>query len=172
MESSRPVQGEISSRTLIRIPFCGLAYKDSGDLAAWIELSLVPASVRQRFRSLLSTSPVFPGNVLNVNAIATLSRRTPEALQRASRTKQGRRSGKSSPVGCPARAQRADPCRRRIPQATAGNRRCPRPCWYVSGSAKLLSLQRLPWSEAERDASGLRCPELRTTFSEALAWSS
>ena len=52
--------------------------KDSGDLAAWIELSLVPGLGGQRLRSLLSTFGL-PGNVLNATR-AQLSRVVPEAL--------------------------------------------------------------------------------------------
>src|SRR6266508_3901391 len=52
--------------------------KDSGDLAAWIELSLVPGLGGQRFRSLLSTLGL-PGNVLNATR-SQLCRVVPEAL--------------------------------------------------------------------------------------------
>ena len=51
---------------------------DSGDLAAWIELSLVPGLGGQRFRSLLSTFGL-PTNVLNATR-SQLCRVVPEAL--------------------------------------------------------------------------------------------
>src|SRR5258706_11436114 len=51
---------------------------DSGDLAAWIELSLVSGLGGQRFRSLLSTFGL-PTNVLNATR-SQLSRVVPEAL--------------------------------------------------------------------------------------------
>ncbi len=52
--------------------------KDSGDLAAWIELSLVPGLGGQRFRSLLSTFGL-PTNVLSATR-SQLCRVVPEAL--------------------------------------------------------------------------------------------
>ena len=52
--------------------------KDSGDLAAWIELSLVPGLGGQKFRSLLSAFGL-PGNVLNATR-SQLCRVVPEAL--------------------------------------------------------------------------------------------
>src|SRR5258708_27301346 len=52
--------------------------KDSGELAAWMELSLVPGLGGQRFRSLLSTLGL-PGNVLNATR-SQLCRVVPEAL--------------------------------------------------------------------------------------------
>src|SRR5437879_5741022 len=52
--------------------------KDSGDLAAWIELSLVSGLGSQRFRSLLSTFGL-PTNVLNATR-SQLCRVVPEAL--------------------------------------------------------------------------------------------
>src|SRR6266702_3362335 len=51
---------------------------DAGDLAAWIELSLVPGLGGQRFRSLLSTFGL-PTNVLNATR-SQLCRVVPEAL--------------------------------------------------------------------------------------------
>src|SRR2546430_9409772 len=52
--------------------------KDSGDLAAWIELSLVPGLGGQRFRSLLSTFGL-PTNVVNATR-SQLCRVVPDAL--------------------------------------------------------------------------------------------
>src|SRR6266581_9666 len=51
---------------------------DSGDLAAWIELSLVSGLGGQRFRALLSTFGL-PANVLNATR-SQLCRVVPEAL--------------------------------------------------------------------------------------------
>jgi len=51
---------------------------DSGDLAAWIELSLVPGLGGQRFRSLLSTFGL-PTNVVNATR-SQLCRVVPDAL--------------------------------------------------------------------------------------------
>src|SRR5229473_1060362 len=51
---------------------------DSGDLAAWIELSLVSGLGGQRFRSLLSTFGL-PSNILNATR-SQLCRVVPEAL--------------------------------------------------------------------------------------------
>lgn len=54
---------------------------DSGDLAAWIELSLVPGLGSRRFRSLLSAFGL-PANVLGATR-AQLSRAVPESLAAA-----------------------------------------------------------------------------------------
>jgi len=54
---------------------------DSGDLAAWIELSLVPGLGSSRFRSLLSAFGL-PANVLGATK-AQLSRAVPEAIAAA-----------------------------------------------------------------------------------------
>src|SRR5438128_10887524 len=51
---------------------------DSGDLAAWIELSLVSGLGGQRFRSLLSTFGL-PTNILNATR-SQLCRVVPEAI--------------------------------------------------------------------------------------------
>src|SRR5712664_1244052 len=90
--------------------------KDSGDLADWIELSLVPGLGGQKFRSLLSTFGL-PGNVLNATR-SQLCRLVPEAL--ASGILERNRGADVEKA-----LQWAAPCRRRIPKATPRNRRSP-----------------------------------------------
>src|SRR5204863_7359763 len=76
---SAGARGRHRSEPLITVPFCEAScMKDSGDLAAWIELSLVPGLGGQRFRSLLSTFGL-PGNVLNATR-SQLCRVVPETL--------------------------------------------------------------------------------------------
>src|SRR5258708_720294 len=72
-------KAEISCRTPDQDPVRGASrMNDSGDLAAWIELSLVSGLGDQRFRALLSTFGL-PTDVLKATR-SQLSRVVPEAL--------------------------------------------------------------------------------------------
>src|SRR5207302_5508023 len=72
-------RGRYRPEPLITVPVCEASrMNDSGDLAAWIELSLVSGLGGQRFRSLLSTFGL-PTNILNATR-SQLCRVVPEAL--------------------------------------------------------------------------------------------
>src|SRR6266511_1579942 len=72
---------------------------DSGDLAAWIELSLVPGLGSQKFRSLLSTFGL-PTSVLNATR-SQLCRVVPEALAAGILERTGGSESKKPPQGAP-----------------------------------------------------------------------